>query len=132
MGTVVSTHTDAELLEMLRPEYFLDNRPQQGKALSVAPGDELEAGIKQFIPDMTFQQAFAKTGRAMNVSIAPAEAHQTSRLLNATTSPSVLMRSAVMASAAVPGIFPPVTASRPYRACWRRPAAGPRASGLMP
>jgi TAG lipase / steryl ester hydrolase / phospholipase A2 / LPA acyltransferase len=45
----------------------------------------------------------------MNVSIAPAETHQTSRLLNATTSPSMLMRSAVMASAAVPGIFPPVT-----------------------
>ena len=58
---------------------------------------------------MTFQKAFEKTGRAMNVSIAPAETHQTSRLLNATTSPSVLMRSAVMASAAVPGIFPPVT-----------------------
>jgi TAG lipase/steryl ester hydrolase/phospholipase A2/LPA acyltransferase len=31
----------------------------------------------------------------MNVSIAPAETHQTSHLLNATTSPSVLMRSAV-------------------------------------
>ena len=109
VGSVVSTHTDAELLEMLSPEYFLDNRPQQGKALSVAPSAELEEGIKRFIPDMTFQQAFAKTGRAMNVSIAPAEAHQTSRLLNATTSPSVLMRSAVMASAAVPGIFSPVT-----------------------
>jgi TAG lipase/steryl ester hydrolase/phospholipase A2/LPA acyltransferase len=45
----------------------------------------------------------------MNVSVAPAETHQTSRLLNATTSPNVLIRSAVMASAAVPGIFPPVT-----------------------
>ena len=45
----------------------------------------------------------------MNVSIAPAETHQSSRLLNATTSPTVLMRSAALASAAVPGIFPPVT-----------------------
>jgi NTE family protein len=43
------------------------------------------------------------------VSIAPAETHQTSRLLNYITSPSVLIRSAVTASAAVPGIFPPVT-----------------------
>jgi TAG lipase/steryl ester hydrolase/phospholipase A2/LPA acyltransferase len=75
----------------------------------VAPVADLEAAIAQFIPDMTFQQAFAKTGRAMNVSVAPAETHQTSRLLNATASPFVLMRSAVMASAAVPGIFPAVT-----------------------
>jgi NTE family protein len=43
------------------------------------------------------------------VSIAPAETHQTSRLLNYITSPSVLLRSAVTASAAVPGVFPPVT-----------------------
>ena len=70
----------------------------------------MEEGLSNFLPDdMTFQKALEKTGRAMNVSIAPAETHQTSRLLNATTSPSVLMRSAVMASAAVPGIFPPVT-----------------------
>jgi NTE family protein len=70
----------------------------------------MEENLKHYLPDdMTFQKAFERTGRAMNVSIAPAETHQTSRLLNATTSPTVLMRSAVMASAAVPGIFPPVT-----------------------
>jgi NTE family protein len=109
VGSVVSTHTDEELLEMMQPEYFLDKMPgDRGSSTSSALA-QLEEGIKQHIPDLTFQQAFEKTGRAMNVSIAPAETHQTSRLLNATTSPSVLMRSAVMASAAVPGIFPPVT-----------------------
>jgi NTE family protein len=45
----------------------------------------------------------------LNVSVAPAETHQTSRLLNATTSPNVLIHKSVMASAAVPGVFPPVT-----------------------
>jgi TAG lipase/steryl ester hydrolase/phospholipase A2/LPA acyltransferase len=109
IGSVVSTHTNEELAELMRPEYFLDKIPKDSKALTVAPVAELQASIEQFIPDLTFQQAFDKTGRAMNVSIAPAETHQTSRLLNATTSPSVLIRSAVMASAAVPGIFPPVT-----------------------
>ncbi|MFT5484607.1 MAG: TAG lipase/steryl ester hydrolase/phospholipase A2/LPA acyltransferase [Halieaceae bacterium] len=109
VGSMVSTHSDEELTGLLRSEFFMDRIPEQSKAFGVVPIEELEAAVSQFIPDMTFQQAFAKTGRAMNVSIAPAETHQTSRLLNATTSPSVLIRSAVMASAAVPGIFPAVT-----------------------
>jgi NTE family protein len=109
VGSIVSTHTDAELMNMLQAEFFLERAPQQSRSFGVAPSAELREGIKQFIPDITFQQAFEKTGRYMNVPVAPAEAQQTSRLLNATTSPSVLIRSAVMASAAVPGIYPPVT-----------------------
>ena len=109
VGSVVCTHSDDELLDLMRPEHFMQHAPREDLPLTKTPLGELEAGIEQFIPDMTFQQAFEKTGRAMNVSVAPAETHQTSRLLNATTSPSVLIRSAVMASAAVPGIFPPVT-----------------------
>lgn len=44
----------------------------------------------------------------MNVSVAPAENHQKSRLLNADTSPNVFMREAVLASTAIPGFFPAV------------------------
>jgi len=109
IGSVVCTHTDRELRDILQPQYFLDRVADASKQRGIADIGELEEGVAKFIPDLTFQQSFKKTGRAMNVSIAPAETHQTSRLLNATTSPSVLMRSAVMASAAVPGIFPPVT-----------------------
>jgi TAG lipase/steryl ester hydrolase/phospholipase A2/LPA acyltransferase len=109
VGSIVATHHDEQLSELLQPEYFLNHIPKESKKLTLADVAELEETVEQYIPDLTFQQAFVKTGRAMNVSVAPAEAHQTSRLLNATTSPSVLIRSAVMASAAVPGIFPPVT-----------------------
>lgn len=109
VGSIVATHSEEELVQLMRPEYFLDQIPADSKERSEALVAQLEESVERFIPDMTFQQAFAKTGRAMNVSVAPAETHQTSRLLNATTSPNVLMRSAVMASAAVPGIFPPVT-----------------------
>jgi len=49
------------------------------------------------------------TGRKINISIAPHEVQQKSRLLNAVASPNVLIRSALMASCAVPGIFPPAT-----------------------
>ncbi|MGB5325072.1 MAG: patatin-like phospholipase family protein, partial [Pseudomonadales bacterium] len=51
------------------------------------------------------------TGRKLNVSVAPVETLQTSRLLNAITSPNVFIREAVMASCAIPGIYPPVTLS---------------------
>ncbi|MFK8042759.1 DUF3336 domain-containing protein [Congregibacter sp.] len=109
VGSIVSTHTDEELLELLQPEYFMQYLPKAGDKPHASRLAELEASVQQFIPDITFQQAFQKTGRAINVSVAPAETHQTSRLLNSITSPSVLIRSAVMASASVPGIFPPVT-----------------------
>ena len=109
VGSIVASHSDAEILELLQPEYFMEHVPRKEQPESLASIAQLEQGVKNFVPDLTFQQAFEKTGRAINISIAPAETHQTSRLLNAITSPSVLIRSAVMASAAVPGIFPPVT-----------------------
>jgi len=70
---------------------------------------ELESIVNNLIPDMTFEEAFEYTGRKINISIAPHGAQQKSRLLNAIASPNVLIRSAVMASCAIPGIFPPVT-----------------------
>jgi len=57
---------------------------------------------------VTFAEAFQITGRHINVSVAPSRKMQASRLLNAITSPNVLLRDAVMASCAVPGVFPPV------------------------
>ena len=58
---------------------------------------------------MTFAESFELTGREINISISPQEEHQTPRLLNAITAPNVLIRSAVRASCAIPGVFPAVT-----------------------
>jgi NTE family protein len=60
------------------------------------------------IPDMTFLEAYEKTGRSINITISPAEPRQNSRLLNHIASPNVTIRSAVLASSALPGVFPPV------------------------
>ena len=87
VGSIVATHTDDELREMISPDALQEVVPEHGSSLSAL--EELEEGIARNVPDLTFQQAFEKTGRAINVSIAPAETHQTSRLLNAITSPSV-------------------------------------------
>ncbi len=110
VGSIVCSYTDEELHELLQADTFLQQLPESARRGGIADPVDLEEVLSHYLPDdLTFQSSFEKTGRAMNVSIAPAETHQNSRLLNATTSPSVLIRSAVMASAAVPGIFPPVT-----------------------
>ena len=70
--------------------------------------DDIWEMLEEFMPDCTFAEAYRRTGRHINVSVAPAENHQKSRLLNAETSPNVLMREAILASTAVPGFFPPV------------------------
>lgn len=73
------------------------------------PGEDLRGVIERLIPDLTFEEAYQMSGLKINISIAPAETHQRSRLLNAITSPNVLLREAVLASCCIPGVFSPVT-----------------------
>lgn len=112
----IGSRTDEEL----RQGYFEDFRydmPTHLNPFRVLAGLEEEASpltvkegaIDSFCSDMTFQEAYEHTGRYINVSIAPVEKHQTSRLLNAITSPNVYIRSAIDASSSIPGVVPPVT-----------------------
>ncbi|AKH68703.1 putative esterase of the alpha-beta hydrolase superfamily [Spongiibacter sp. IMCC21906] len=64
--------------------------------------------IDSFVGDMSFEEAYEHTGRHINISIAPHEKHQKSRLMNAMTSPNVTIRSAVKASSSPSGLAPPV------------------------
>ncbi|OBZ70198.1 hypothetical protein A0H81_10038 [Grifola frondosa] len=57
---------------------------------------------------MTFREAYVRTGRILNVSVIPAERHSPTKLLNYITAPDTLIWSALLASAAVPGILNPV------------------------
>ncbi len=117
VGSILATHSEKELQKLFDPNYLVNQIELEKQRLSmlhrirpqILQVHEIQGIIERLVPDMTFQEAFAKTGIHMNVSIAPAETHQTSRLLNATTTPNVLIRQAIMASAAVPGVYPPVT-----------------------
>lgn len=71
--------------------------------------DDVRSFINNQIPDLSFAEAFEKTGRQINITISPRGLHQQPRLMNAITSPNVMIRETVMASCAIPGIFPPVT-----------------------
>ena len=116
VGSIVCASTDAELDELLDPETLpalddptgLINRVLSRFKTERITADDIWEVLEEFLPDRTFDEAFRLTGRHMNVSVAPAENHQKSRLLNADTSPNVFMREAVLASTAIPGFFPSV------------------------
>ena len=116
IAALVGTRAPEELGDIFKPE-FIDieddvknllekfiffNRSQLRQA-------DLQNAIAKLIPDLTFAEAYELSGFKINISIAPAEKHQKSRLLNAITSPNVMIREAVQASCSVPGIYDPVT-----------------------
>ena len=116
VGSIVSTNAEKDLARIFEPEnlaYEIKRDQKVVRHLSaltpeVADIDDVREAIYRVVPDVTFLEALQRSGRHLNVSIAAAEKHQTSRLLNAITTPNVYVREAVMASAAVPGFFPPV------------------------
>jgi TAG lipase/steryl ester hydrolase/phospholipase A2/LPA acyltransferase len=113
-AAVLGTHTNAELEVVLIGNNMLDpfdddlEKCPWGKVRPQMDADTLRLMLESTIPDMTFQEAYEKTWRSISVTIAPMEEHQSSRLMNAITSPNVYIRTAVLASCAVPGVFPPV------------------------
>ncbi|WP_246218685.1 DUF3336 domain-containing protein [Parasphingorhabdus halotolerans] len=118
VGALIATHTDDEIPPYFEAKNLFDDSisDDDGEAgFGLFGGsrrlkaDEIRARLTTMLPDLTFQEAYELTGRHLNVSIAPAEKHQTSRLLNAIASPNVYIREAVLASCAVPGVYPPVT-----------------------
>jgi TAG lipase/steryl ester hydrolase/phospholipase A2/LPA acyltransferase len=113
---VIGTHTDKELEHFYRPSNVHFEAEREASAFSrmfFGANPQIDVGdlnklVARMVSDYTFQEAYEKTGRQISITVAPAEPHQRSRLLNAITSPNVFVRSAVMASCAVPGVFPPV------------------------
>lgn len=65
---------------------------------------------------MTFREAYERTGRILNISCVPADPHSPTILCNYLTSPDCVIWSAVIASAAVPGILNPVVLMMKTRA----------------
>lgn len=64
---------------------------------------------------LTFLEAFERTGRILNVSCVPSDPHSPTILANYLTAPDCVVWSAVIASAAVPGVLNPVVLMRKKR-----------------
>lgn len=66
----------------------------------------LQNTMVSFLDDITFKEAYYRTGRILNITVSSASIFEQPRLLNNLTAPNVLIWSAVCASCSVPGIFP--------------------------
>lgn len=110
----IGTHTKEELNDLLQPHnlyteaFKLVGWRSIFKGRPILDGEHLDECLKRNVPEITFEEAFRRSGRLINITVSPYDTHQESRLLNARTSPSVLVRTASLASTAIPGVFPPV------------------------
>lgn len=97
-------HHEAEETQAIRPVLSFKNRRKPNM-----DAGNLREYLAKTLPDLTFQEAFELTGRKLNITVTGLSTKQAPRLLNAITSPNVLVRTAVQASCAIYGIYPPVT-----------------------
>ncbi|MCB9659155.1 MAG: DUF3336 domain-containing protein [Sandaracinaceae bacterium] len=118
MGAMVAcgigARTDDELRELfrdwsgLRTDALLRVSPAEAlRTHAVYDPARLAEVIRHNNGDYTFAEAYARSGRAVNVSISPTRKRQKPRVLNHLTTPEVTLESAAVASSSVPGAFPP-------------------------
>ena len=61
--------------------------------------------MREILGDMTFQEAYNRTRRILNICVSSASVYELPRLLNYVTAPNVMIWSAVAASCSVPVLF---------------------------
>lgn len=111
---IVASHTDEELEELLVPSRMefewcrMFGITDMIRGSGMLDQSLLKKSINRNIPEMTFLEAYKRTNRILNITVSPADPNQFPRLLNYLTAPNVLIRRAALASAAIPGLFPPV------------------------
>ncbi len=113
VAALVGTRTDAEMPSLFAPENLCLNAWKWLGPLSGIRGQglmdqrQLEQCFRANLGELSFQEAYERSERSVNISVSPVAAHQKARLLNGYTSPYLLVWSAVLASCAVPMVFPP-------------------------
>jgi TAG lipase / steryl ester hydrolase / phospholipase A2 / LPA acyltransferase len=114
VAATVGTRNDSELEELLDPQnaYYSFWRvlpvAQMLRRRAIMDQDQLRRAIAENVKDMTFEQAYKHSGKIINITVSPAGVNQPPRLLNYLTFPYLYLHEAVMASCAVPVLFPPV------------------------
>eukprot|EP00923_Selenidium_pygospionis_P031884 GHVN01056356.1.p1 GENE.GHVN01056356.1~~GHVN01056356.1.p1 ORF type:complete len:749 (-),score=93.00 GHVN01056356.1:2367-4613(-) len=116
----VCTRTDDELREQLNIEYIADrfrvfppysnlarcyNLIRNGYASDV---DSFQEKGLYLCSDITFLEAFKRTGRILNISLSSADSEHSHLVVNYKNAPNVLVYSVVIASSAFPKLVPPL------------------------
>lgn len=127
MGAMVAagvcSRTDAELDALFAPDLpdleriglrIADLRTLRTNRALLDPAVLLST-IERNCGDYTFEEAHERSGRTLNISVAPTRTSQKPRVLSHLTAPRVFVKSAALASSAVPGLFPPITLTRKAR-----------------
>lgn len=70
---------------------------------------QLHEHIVTNVGSATFAEAFARSGRVLNITVSPTRPHQKPRILSYLTSPDVLIEYAAQTSCAVPLLYPSVS-----------------------
>jgi len=118
-GTISKQHNGQVMLNFLQPlktsscknsnvlsrwlDYFFASR-KKGMLMDT---QHFQLCCRVNIGTFTFQEAYNKTGRVLNIIVCPQNRSDPPRLLNYLTAPHVLVWSAAVASSSLPGIFSP-------------------------
>lgn len=115
MAGMLGTSTASEFQKILSGENFFSEAFHFRGVKDLLKGNGGFADVKYLkkflvenLGDLTFAEAYEKSGLHINVAVAPYDGSQNARILNAYTAPNLLVWSAVLASCAVPVLFPPV------------------------
>lgn len=127
IASLVATRTDAELKELLVPalayritachdDWLTWSRRWWSTGARFDSLDWARRSCFFTRGSLTFREAYQRTGRILNVTCIPSDPHSPTVLANYLTAPDCVIWSAVLASAAVPGILNPVVLMKKSRA----------------
>jgi len=113
MTGMLGVSTPDQVPELLQGEHFFSDAFKFRKVTEllrakggIADVMYLKKFLMQNLGDVTFAEAYKQSKRHINIVIAPYNTAQNPRIMNALTAPNVLVWSAVLASCAVPVLFP--------------------------
>ncbi|RPB13738.1 patatin-domain-containing protein [Morchella conica CCBAS932] len=120
VAAVLCTRTDDEIPNILEefpfgnldvfedgknPETILSRLARFLKIGAWIDSSHLTRVMRELIGDITFQEAYNRTRRILNICVTSASVYELPRLLNYVSAPNVLVWSAVAASCSVPFLF---------------------------
>ncbi|GAX78039.1 hypothetical protein CEUSTIGMA_g5481.t1 [Chlamydomonas eustigma] len=117
VSAMIATRTDPELRDLFSKidqfeMLFFNNNSTAQLVMHVIKKGSLQdmafmiKRLRTLLGDLTFLEAYERTGRILNVTVCPADTNEPPRLLNYLTAPHALVWSAVAASSAFPGLYP--------------------------
>lgn len=118
VAAILGCHTTTELnewfgnLQNIDLKFFSSSSVRQFLGSFIMKGhlhdtDHFCTKLQELLGDLTFLEAYEKSGRVLNVVVCSENTDEPPRVLNYLTAPQVLVWSAVSASSAFPGLFPP-------------------------